>query len=265
MKQISLSIFLFGIFLTAIPDSYGASSELFDARAARVVGGRKVSAADPIAATTVAFLNGDALCTGSIVDDDLMVTAAHCLESGKFSKMRVVFSRVLAEGAYGAKVLGAAVAPGWLEEDAADTGDWGDIALVRFGGGLPEGYSKVYIDREERDLRDGEDVIIAGYGISDAEADTGDGVLRKAEVPVKRYEFGRTEMLLDQSFGSGACHGDSGGPALIKRHSRLHLVGITSRGYPANSPDDCAHDAVFTKIAPYADWLVQAARALRKR
>lgn len=263
MRQL-LFFVLFGIILTALPDSYGATQGSFDVRAARVVGGQKVSSADPIAATTVAFVNGDALCTGSIVDDDLMVTAAHCLDDGKLSKMRVVFARVLTEGAYAARVLGAVVASAWLEENAADTKDWGDIALVRFSGGLPEGYSKVFIDREERDLRDGESVIIAGFGISNAEADTGAGVLRKTEVPVKRPGFGRTEILLDQSFGSGACHGDSGGPALIKRRSRLHLVGIISRGYPANSPDDCAHDAIFTKVAPYTDWLVQAAAELRR-
>ena len=57
--------------------------------------------------------------------------------------------------------------------------------------------------------------------------------------------------------------GDSGGPAFAERNGQLYLWGVTSRGYPERSPDDCAHEAVYTRITEQARFVENAARELR--
>ena len=46
-------------------------------------------------------------------------------------------------------------------------------------------------------------------------------------------------MILDQEDGSGACHGDSGGPAFFEKDGKTYLLGVTNRSYPDGAPDDC--------------------------
>ncbi len=70
-----------------------------------------------------------------------------------------------------------------------------------------------------------------------------------------------SEASLDQRRGTGACHGDSGGPAYLALEGGYALWGVTSRGL--NDPnDDCSQFAIYTKAMPYANWIVKAKRFL---
>ena len=232
-----------------------------------IVGGTTVAAGELEAETTVAFLSGGGLCTASIIAEDLAVTAAHCVldESGNPvdpSDMALVFSTEVSASSIQTQVLGAVFNPKFLE--ANNTGvDMGDIALIRFSGGLPSGYGIANLLPESETLVDGESVELAGYGVTEMIDQAGAGTLRKVDVPIKDAGFGQTEVLLDQTGGQGACHGDSGGPAFIKNDSGLFLWGITNRGNPDDAPDDCIHFSVYTKISSYKSFLDSATTTLR--
>ena len=152
-----------------------------------------------------------------------------------------------------------AVHPSWGQKMGMGM-DQGDIALVKFAGGLPEGYRKASMIRSENSIQNGRKVVLAGYGISNAVTKSGAGRLRKAEVSVINNRPGKSEMILDQGQGSGACHGDSGGPAFIQRNGRLVLAGLTNRSYPPGAPDDCAHKVVYTKVPAYRSWIQKSER-----
>jgi secreted trypsin-like serine protease len=76
---------------------------------------------------------------------------------------------------------------------------------------------------------------------------------------------GKTEMIMDQTHGSGACHGDSGGPAFVKSGRTISLAGLTNRGYPDRAPDDCAHQVVYTKVPSYQRWIRASEKKLESR
>jgi secreted trypsin-like serine protease len=228
-----------------------------------IVGGAAVKKNDPIAATTVAVLNGDALCSGSIVSDDLVVTAAHCVGPDK-SQMKIVFKKSLKGELPTAAVLGYVV-PKEYAGDKASGKDQNDIALVRFEGSLPEGYRAAQILPATEILRDGETVTLAGFGITRAKTHVGAGTLRKVEVTIENAEYGKSEVLLDQTHQKGACHGDSGGPAFVMDDNGDPLLwGVTSRAAPSTAPDDCAHQAIYTSVRAFSHFLDEAAGELRK-
>jgi hypothetical protein len=138
--------------------------------------------------------------------------------------------------------------------------DQGDIALVKFKGGLPDDYSPVPMLGSDRGLKKGRTVTLAGYGISNTAQKSGAGILRKTRVRISEPRSGKSEMILDQSHGHGACHGDSGGPAFVRQGGREVLAGVTNRSYPNSAPDDCAHKVVYTKVSSYAPWIDRTER-----
>lgn len=230
----------------------------------KIVGGETVSASDPVAKTTVALKitlpEGTALCTGSIIAEDLIVTAAHCVNPHG-TGMKVVFG--LKSSATTTRAATDARVPQEYRGDASEGIDQYDIGLIRFEGGLPAGYAAAKVLPESISLTDHQTVTLAGYGITDGITHAGAGTLRKTDVQIKQANYGRTEVLLDQTQGHGACHGDSGGPALVTSGGNSYVWGVTNRGAPDNAPDDCLHLSVYTKINAHQAWLDGAAHDMR--
>jgi secreted trypsin-like serine protease len=228
-----------------------------------IIGGTEVAPSDPIARSTVALLiGGSSLCTGSLIDSDLIVTAAHCLADNP-SSIEIFFSTQVNRQSLKTALPANryVVNPAYRTDKAGP--DQNDIALIEFHGGLPAGYQPNRLLSDERLLRNEQEIQLAGYGISNASQQTGAGILRQTEVQIADESFGKTEILLFQTEGSGACHGDSGGPAFLKVGSSLYLWGVTSRAYPNSAPDDCAHESVYTKIMDHMSFIQSSLPELR--
>jgi hypothetical protein len=235
---------------------------------ADIVGGEEVQASDPIRDSTVALYDpspdgkGGALCTASLIGKDVAVTAAHCIDPRGPAPVLLFGRDVAAPDTIKRQVTGAKIHPDYSRK-AGHGMDEGDIALVRFPGGLPPGYHAIRPASSESALGKGEDAVLAGYGISNARRKTGAGRLRKAKVRISNPRPGKKEMVLDQSHGQGACHGDSGGPAFVREGGKVVLAGVTNRSYPPGSPDDCAHQVVYTKLPAYRSWIAKSKKELR--
>lgn len=241
-----------------------------------IVGGVQVSADDPIAATTV-FLSGSDedgpyFCSGSLLAQDMVVTAAHCVYGSTQGSLRVIFTQKVTFNDDGTpaftdsspevhQVPGATYNPAY-DPDATGA-DQHDIAVVQFSGGFPDGYRAATLMGPSESLSVGETVTLAGYGSTDAINSNEGGELDKVDVNIAAM-LGSTEVVLDQSQGKGACYGDSGGPAFITSGGQLELWGLTNRAYP-NDVSDCAHESVYTKINSYTDWIAQTEEALRQQ
>ncbi len=227
-----------------------------------IIGGHLVTKKNEIAATTVSLLDArqGTLCTASILSDDVALTAAHCID-GDPNDMQLSF---------GPKSSGLETRP--IVEMMAST-NWGnhrhdefnngDIALVKFSGGLPKGTVPATLMKTNHHLSDGEIVTLAGFGITNGSG-AGAGRLRSVEVKIAKAHYSQTEVSIDQTKRKGACHGDSGGPAFIQdNNGGLQIWGITSRGI--NDPSNhCVGESVYTRIQPYARWINSIVRKWRK-
>lgn len=225
-----------------------------------IIGGQEVNMHDPAQSSTVGIYSQapnskmGSLCTGTLIKDDIALTAAHCIPSGGVKPVVIFNPDLHAANPTVERAEAVAVNPQW-RANAGKGMDQGDIALVKFGGGIPSGYQKATVAASDSAIKTGQTVTLAGYGINNAQTKTGAGRLRKADVKISDSRPGKTEMILDQTHGRGACHGDSGGPAYINKNGKMILAGVTNRGYPNSAPDDCAHKVVYTKVPAYRSWI----------
>lgn len=226
-----------------------------------IIGGENLSPIHKISSHIVALydLAEGGLCTGSIIAEDIILTAGHCIPANPASLV-VLFGVNAQNAVIYRQALFAGAHKNFLPKEA---GNWSDIGLVYFDGGLPEGYSPVTILEDDILLQKGTQTELAGYGLSDGVNKTGSGVLRHTVVSIDDPGFQFGEVTLDQTKGTGACHGDSGGPAFIVENSQIKLWGVTSRG-ERDPNDDCSQFAVYTNAHTYLGWISQSLQVIHK-
>ncbi len=260
-----------------------------------IINGDVVADADPIAKTTVGILDlkQGSLCTGSIIADDMVMTAAHCLGSGKLllvfmPDLGKVFSALSGDNQAQVNAVrpflraasASAMHPNYLKlnadikalQDRIEAGemvtseeitavvgraDHGDMLVLKFTGGLPAGYAPAEVLNRYHEFRMGDEVVLAGFGINNGVTHENDNLLHKTKVSIESPNFGQFEVLLDQRKGTGACHGDSGGPAFATVNGKQLLFGVTSRGY-LDEKDDCSQFSVYSNFVAAKDWLDSA-------
>lgn len=237
---------------------------------ALIIGGVDMTAHDPIQRSTAAMYEpssngtGGALCTASLIGKNTALTAAHCVQKGTYAPVMIFGPNVRSPDSVHLPVTGVSVNPDWQKKQGRGM-DQGDIAVVKFAGKIPPGYHPATMDSPNSEIKKGDAAILAGYGVSNARTHEGAGILRKTSVAVDSVRKGKSEMVLDQSHGRGACHGDSGGPAYFQRGKKMVLGGVTNRSYPNSAADDCAHKVVYTKVSAYRPWIKKSEEQLNKK
>ncbi|CAG5104057.1 Oidioi.mRNA.OKI2018_I69.chr1.g1072.t1.cds [Oikopleura dioica] len=172
--------------------------------------------------------NGDVFCGGTIVSENVVITAAHFLDHHNYN------------------------------EDVV----YGDIALLLIHGKwkYSEFVRPACLPNSSRYSPSPNAVCaISGFGKTDGSKN----MLNKATLPI--VEFNKCKALLEGSIkdrsqmcagfmegGVDTCQGDSGGPLVCVSAGSWTLVGVTSWGFGCgeeNSP------GVYTNVAKYLKWI----------
>ncbi len=230
----------------------GETSQELQANGDSIIGGTEVAADDKILQSIVAVYDKTAtqLCTGSLLENNVVVTAAHCIGNGE---MYVFFGTSLGPQVPRRIVDVVTISNLWATRNSEKV-NTGDIALIHFQGTVPPGFKPVSLLKNKRVLKKDLNVVLAGFGISNGVSGEGAGVLRKTNVKISDTNFSVSEILLDQTQGTGACHGDSGGPAYVEIKGEYVLFGITSRGVN-DEKNDCSQYAAYTSTIYYSSWI----------
>jgi hypothetical protein len=195
-----------------------------------------LTGADPDSVTlqryTVVVAGTRGRCTGVVLAQDIVLTAAHCLLAGKLRVYLSFHPALLGD------VKEVVPHPRYVASEHGSP----DLAILKLAKPLPDRFTPVFLD--PRPPVDGADLVVAGYGKSaDNDAKV---VLRTVLQHVSaRYLTYLTLTSVDDST-AGAAPGDSGGPVFTYR-GMYALVAIMV----AHS----SHSTIAISIAPNYTWI----------
>lgn len=209
--------------------SLGAQPPELTRRGQALLGGESVARGHWPEVAAVVYQGGVVACSGVLIDDDLVLTAAHCLERGKVTHVAL---------------------------DAAQLEDPGELKEVIYAWALPEPTDaavlmlatpsqvspRPLIDAPQAQQLVPQDQLIAlGYGAMDQDAQQWSPTLRQATLSLRASSCDDAAMGCTSApefiaggveDGADTCLGDSGGPLLAQLEPRgpYVIAGLTVRG-----------------------------------
>lgn len=225
-----------------------------------IVGGQAVTAPSIIdtnapwqARLFIKSKRSTSLCGGSLIKENVVLTAAHCLKDGTTSVTIYLGDVDQRKKDSGEQIFEAV--NWWIPTAYNDQTMVHDIALVQLDGKakLTDHVKTIPIHRSSnRSALVGKSAVISGWGDTSGNGSIAN-ILQIASVDIiepEECDAARTELCAGQPNGGvDACQGDSGGPLAVKFGDEYKLVGITSRGI------GCSGAGIYTAVSSY-NWLV---------
>ncbi len=222
-----------------------------------------------VVALVVQTGGGVALCTGTLVAPNLVLTAAHCIDAaglGLSSQTQVAAATtVLVDEVDSAYYPGVSSQSYQVSKALPNPGYGGeydlghdDIGLVWLSGSVTD-RTPTKINRVAADAPVGVTATLVGYGMTDPNDDNSAGtqyvLASKNSVTCSTFTPGMPgddNLLLcfNQSNGTGICSGDSGGPAFVNVGGELKVAGVTSF-----SDYSCSQVGAHTRVDAELDFL----------
>ena len=242
----------------------------------RIVGGVEADLHEYPWQVALVSSNGDGYCGGSIISDQWILTAAHCLEGEEAGN---VFVRVGSEDSYADGGDTYAVSEMIVHPDYLSVWQGSDIALLKLAEPLKFSHKVQAIAIMSPDRTHLQDVgaVATATGWGSLSSSGGmPSTLQTVEIPVVANDVAcgaaqddegnsgaysceeiNATMICAGYLGTGgkdACQGDSGGPLVVKNEDDTDwiLIGATSWGEGCADPQ---YPGIWARVSYFYDWI----------
>lgn len=208
--------------------------------------------------------SGGELCSGALVAQDLVLTAAHCL-TDKASYRVVGVGRSFKPQRV--NVVAIAIHPTFVAGTTPRTQPGIDLALLKLAHPFGPDFRPFDL-RAAGAIGEGDTVTVAGFGVLSERLKNSARVLRQTQLlavgtvqVANRVVIATDRDSLAETTGAGACRGDSGGPVLMKARGGYRISGIVSWSSGAlrtNGPSACGGLTALTSLDDHMGWVRQA-------
>ncbi|NXC37645.1 ENTK Enteropeptidase, partial [Penelope pileata] len=232
---------------------------------ARIVGGSDVSKGAWPWMVSLHF-NSRPVCGASLVSEEWLVTAAHCVYGRQLqpSNWKAVLglhdqSNMTQSSVVVRNINQIVINPHYkkLTKDS-------DIALMhlQYKVQFTDYIQPICLPDKNQHFLPGTNCSIAGWGAITNDGPTSN-ILQEAEVPLilnekcqqLMPEYTITENMICAGYDMGgvdSCQGDSGGPLMCEDGNEWVLVGVTSFGYECALPE---RPGVYVRVTMFVDWI----------
>lgn len=194
-----------------------------------------------------------ALCTGSLIHPEWILTAAHCITDD--SSFQIVAIDI-GFGSTARNLETTARAEDWIPHPYYNGQGYYDIGLVKLNKAINDyPLMKLSIDGLS-DTDRGEDFRVVGFGMTSDHDNGSNTAKRYADLPLTSFDE-RLMVTWDRQGGSNACHGDSGGPILrLYDNGSYAVAGVVNFAYGDTWSGDCEGNGVASaRVDYYLDWI----------
>jgi len=225
-----------------------------------IVGGNPTSPDEYPHQVSLQDRSGFHFCGGSLIGDNWVLTAAHCITRPASSLQVEVGMYRMSQGGEVFRVAETIVHPNYNASTNRN-----DLALVRLAGSAANYTSVPLVDADAEGgiASPGTLATVSGWGTLSSGGSSPD-VLMSVDVPIvsnnqcdSAYSGVNitSDMLCAGYLGTGgrdSCQGDSGGPLVVDSGNGNALVGVVSWGYSCASPN---YPGVYARVSQFESWI----------
>src|SRR5688572_23765152 len=196
-------------------------------------------------------------CTATLIQPDVVLTAAHCLADTGFGDFKFSLDRDMSdlEVANPVPVIAYHRHPDYQDQDKpTDIGHVNDVAVAILAWpieGVP--VEQLYTPNLPAEFGAGTELGLCGYGITEWYERSSVGIQRTARVVID--QVADYELRIAAS-DPQPCLGDSGAPLFVDTAAGRRIAGVVVRA--VGETLHCDNGAIATRIEPYHQWIEKA-------